>query len=347
MVLQRVQQVPLPFIISGDFNLEPDRLPIWGQFEHLGCKDLIGLHTTKYGYDFPATCQGSTRTDNAIVSSQLIPFIGHITVIDDEWFSTHSPVFFDLHISQPQLFVLKYRMPKSWVELGLTKEQIDHAVPTASRPHPTPNDLQQWAENFEAIVDQAIRLQHRKDVAFPSCLPRSHRGRCRPRNPIKHPVFSGTKPARVSDFEPCHEVITITTRRKVKQVRRIQSLLRRLQHADQQPQVSQRHWFDMHTEWMTILQCKCFRITFCEWIAHIPELGFPPYHLPTIPWLHDLHQMVTHVVTSEIARDYKVFTQKREFAKYCDARFQGSKQAFAQVRPPPPPQFEKFWFQSV
>lgn len=253
------------------------------------------------------------------------------------FWDTHSPVLFTLQLDQPQLFVNKLTLPQSWIEFDLDKEQMEAARATAMLPHQPPSTLEEWAENVESVVDQAIRNKHRRDAAFPSCLPRSHRGRCKPRAPTSKPVISSTKPARVTDFEPAFEVVTIATRRKVKQTRRVQSLLRRLRHATEHHATSNQTWWDMHQEWMTILRCKCFKIPFAEWIANIPELGTPPHYLPTIEWINDLYQMLVHEVQSTVAKDFQLFSKMRDFEKFCDAKFHGSARAFASIRAPSNP----------
>lgn len=63
-------------------------------------------------------------------------------------------------------------------------------------------------------------------------------------------------------------------------------------------------------------------------------MGLPPYYLPDVVWLHDLYQIVSHHVNAVVAQDMQLFTKKRSYATHCDARFNGSSKAFAQVRPP-------------
>lgn len=114
--------------------MELDELPIWETLHQRGCRDLIGLYEQKYAKPMPATCQGVTRPDNAIISHQLLPYLGHIQVLANDLFVTHSPVKFSLQLPQPQLFRTKLRLPQSWISLGIDKCDMEQA----SAVHPTP-----------------------------------------------------------------------------------------------------------------------------------------------------------------------------------------------------------------
>eukprot|EP00438_Fugacium_kawagutii_P033515 Skav222490 [mRNA] locus=scaffold1835:167452:172077:- [translate_table: standard] len=337
MVHEQVQSVPLPFVIAGDFNIEPQKLPIWEQFAHQGCRDLISLHQRLYDRPMPDTCLDATRPDGAIISALLVPYIHGIEVIQEHWFATHSPVIFSIRLPHPQMYIQKLPMPRPWTEFGLSDQELALAEQSYTRPHSQPTSLQQWAENFEALVDHAIRTKHQEDAAFPPFLPKSHRGRCKPRTPVKQPILSGTKPGRYSDFDPGFEVITISSRKKVKQARRVQSLLRRLKSCLNKPPSKEHIWEDLHREWLTILHSRCFKCTFVQWISMIPELGWPSYHLPDVTWLHELNQHLQHQVQAAVAQDHLLFSKKRAYATHCDARFNGKSMAFAAVRPPPAP----------
>lgn len=102
--------------MAGDFNFEPQALPIWQTFALHGCEDLISLREQRYHQPLPPTCVQSTRPDNAFISQQLLPFVGQISVLPDDLFATHAPVMFTLQLPSPQLYTTKLVLPNSWID---------------------------------------------------------------------------------------------------------------------------------------------------------------------------------------------------------------------------------------
>ena len=64
-------------------------------------------------------------------------------------------------------------------------------------------------QKLEALVDSSLRDAYTKHPTGFSHLPRSYRGRCQPRQPVKTPVYSSVRKARQGDFEPLYEVNTM------------------------------------------------------------------------------------------------------------------------------------------
>lgn len=126
------------------------------------------------------------------------------------------------------------------------------------------------------------------------------------------------------------------TKRKVTQLRRIQNLYRRLQKSENSEQTTQRYVDEMKLEWIAILKSCCFGQPFHHWMAGVPEIGMPPWPLPTSRWLHVAMQVVQHHVTSAIAADKKSYDKKSQFVQMCDKKFRGSSQTFMAVKSAPP-----------
>ena len=90
-----------------------------------------------------------------------------------------------------------------------------------------PKTLEDWGQQIEFAADLAIR--HSAPHAFSvQYLPKAYRGRCQERQPVKVPFASHMKQARQGEYNPECEVLTMATKRCVKQLRRVQSLQRRL-----------------------------------------------------------------------------------------------------------------------
>lgn len=315
--------------------MELHHLPIWESFLRKGCSDLITLHLQKYGTEMKPTCQGVTRPDNAILSRQLIPYLGHIKVLSPEWFATHCPVFFNLQLPQESLFKYTLKMPKSWVELAVDAPDLQAAYQRDTQ-IPISTTLEEWGQKLEALVDSSLRDTYTKHPTGFSHLPRSYRGRCQPRQPVKTPVYSSVRKARQGDFEPLYEINTMPAKRKIKQTRRIQNLLRRIQKLEQVDVPNPTYTHECQQEWITILKSHAFGVPFHEWLTDIPEIGPPQWPLPTAAWLQEVNQMVQHTVTHEIANDHLIFAKKCQFARTCDQKYHGSSQAFSKVKGKPP-----------
>ena len=96
-------------------------------------------------------------------------------------------------------------------------------------------------------------------------LPKRFRGRCQPRKIVNVPVYSATKTARCGEYNPLFEVSTMRTKRRVKQMRRLQSLYRRMGKHDSLQTDHPKHQ-QMVEEWTAILRCTSFGMPFCRWV---------------------------------------------------------------------------------
>lgn len=108
-------------------------------------------------------------------------------------------------------------------DLAKAHQEIEHHIPQ-------PSSLEEWGEAVEATVDQWLQ-QKGESLSIPSNLPKAFRGRCREISLQKKPVVSLLKHARQGDYEPPDEILSMKTKRKVTQHRRIESLYRRLKAA--------------------------------------------------------------------------------------------------------------------
>ena len=226
-------------------------------------------------------------------------------------------------------------MPKSWVELGIDQADLTQTC-ESMRHHPISTTLEEWGQKVESMVDVCIHSHYATNGHGMKGLPKAYRGRCQPRHPIKSPVYSSVPKARQGDFEPQFEINRRTTKRRVKQTRRIQNLLRRIQKMDHGGNTSQEYIQECQQEWTTILKSTAFGVPFYQWLVEVPELGYPQWPLPTSKWLHEVSQIVQHQVTDDIAKDHAIFAKKSQFNRFCDQRYHGSSQAFSKVKGAPP-----------
>lgn len=330
-LLKQVEQIPLPFLICGDFNLEPDKLPCWHSFLQKGCVDLATLHQHIYHSPMPFTCNNATRPDTAIFSKELAPFVTAIRVLGTEWFSAHSPVACTVTLPEPTLFCRRIRLPKSWCEFGPSTEKLESAFHSRCGEMQV-ETLEEWGHMVEETVDQWLSEQN-SDI-LPSRLPKSFRGRCQTPRIQKHPVCSPLRKGAMGDFEPSDEILSISTKRHVKQIRRITSLRHRLNFEGFVPSNSPK-FQGLVEEWICILRAPVLDKHFAFWISSQPELGYPPWPLPSVQWLQDLLSLTQHHLNIALAFDRRCFVKKQQYSTYLDNKHQGSKRAFSYVRGTP------------
>lgn len=89
IALQALDQVNLPYMILGDFNLGPMNCPLTDTFRQRNMKDLSFLHRELFHSEMPMTCKGATRPDTALFSCEVAAWVSHIHVLDPDHFDAH------------------------------------------------------------------------------------------------------------------------------------------------------------------------------------------------------------------------------------------------------------------
>ena len=328
MALSQAKLVPLPLMILGDFNSAPDSLPCWPQLQAEGFQHLAALHEKLFSVPMKPTCKNVTIPDTAILCPMLAKLVIDIEVLSSEWFATHRPVVFRLKIPQGRLFNTRIRFPRSFVELGLNEDEIRDAADEIC-PHVTPQTLEEWGAVVEQVFDRAI-AKHHPQLAN---LPAAFRGRCKPGGIVKCPINSPVKKASDGDFEPRVEVLTMKTRRKIKQLRRLDSFFHRMNKYEKQGAHTPQTFVELQQEWSTIRKCTALGIPFLHWTQDLPALDYPTWPLPSAAWVNDVRQHLKHDVEQALHLDVKLLKQKNLYFKMLDKR-NHNKQAYSQVRGP-------------
>eukprot|EP00435_Cladocopium_sp_Y103_P074345 s105_g48.t1 len=327
--LHQVDQIPLPYIILGDMNMDVDAFEAWPFLASKGCRSLDQLHQRLHATCMPFTCKQATRPDNAIVSPALVPHVKSVSVLEATWFATHAPVLFQIDLPGHNLFSLHLRFPKSFVELciddqdwtDMTDQQCDLSSATT---------IEEWGRAVEKQVDATLR----KGRGSVPRLSRAYRGRCQNVRFVKCPIGSPTKKAWLGSFEPTTEVVSMSTRRQVTQVRRIESLQQRLAKFARQGPTTPNTLTELQQEWKAILRSHCFgSMPFLHWICSWPEICWPAWPLPDAEWLYQVLQITRFQVEAALKRDEQIQKLKHAFHRQLD-RSCNNKKAYATVRGP-------------
>lgn len=275
---------------------------------------------------------GVTNPDNAIVCPVMQRFLKTIEVLPAEDFPTHCPVIKTLQTFEPQPMRPRLVMPKTFMDFELTCDDLEIAATTMKQE--TVLNLEHLGHHVEEVVHVALqqRAETGNHKGGPTFLSKGYRGRCRPREPVASPYPVAAKPGRHGEFSAPEEVTMFGARSRIKQFRRIQSLLCQLKaHRDD----TQERWYrtqaSLHREWKTILQSRAYGPPFHRWLAEHPDIGFAQWPLPTEEWLHHVKQLVKFELDAHLAADRIMESKMRAIAQRDDKKA-GSKASFAYVK---------------
>ena len=299
-------QANMPFIIGGDFNTQISSLPCFRLFQQLGVVEAFHLNQCKFGFQLPPTCNGVTRNDTYLFHPLIAQRVVEIKVQMEHTFEPHVPISVVLDLSMKIQKPLKWDIPKSWVEFGplvdniasayeFTRKNIDISISPAND-----KDIEQlfldWSQSVEQAVDYALRWQHQLDpVANPvSSLPKTHRGRCSPRRLVSpHENFSPGGD-RFGGYNPKYEIFSLRCRHKVRQTRRIASLIRAFKsalvnHGPLHP--CHPCWRQLCHEWLAILKAPGYGNAWYKWILAFEVVPCVSQNLPSLEELDVMYQI--------------------------------------------------------
>ena len=337
LVLQAMQAtncLSLPSIILGDFNANPHSLPCHATIVQQGFYDLKWIHQERYGTPYPFTCKDATSPDTALVSSGLLPLLKTIIIHPDYVFDAHKPVILCFEMEAPFLTSSRLVMPKSWLELPIESEFVQTTYPEIIQTQGIPNTLEEWALGVEDTIDRAYRLSQQKHsgsaYSQTTGLPYKFRGRCQPGKMHSIPPKTLTKLARPGDYNPATEVYRFSTLKCVRQMRRLQSLQRRLKKGFTPQQVP-----ELQQEWHRICRDRSFGDSFVFWCQSHPDIGPLPRWLPSHDFVWHVEQILRHETDMLLAEDAKIWRRKQEYFRQLDGQHQGFSQAFKLLKSKP------------
>ena len=305
-----VISVGLPFIIAGDFNEPLVKLPAYKFFQDLGAIEAFQWYRTKFQCDLPATCSGSTRNDTAFMHPVLADRIAGMRVCSDQQFDIHSPLLIQFDFQAEKIPVCIWNTPKTWATFALTKQLIgeyysrvdfESIFGDADKPEvgQVEHAFQIWSQQIEKAVDKALQAQNRLDpLRHPqTCLPPSHKGRCAPEKIRLSQPRQSVKSDRHGGFAPPCEVFHLKTKQKVRQVRRIKTLIRRFKGlpADESNDPTTADSLrDASLEWKKILNAKGYGSSWSRWILSFDAISELPMGLPDMEFLSTAELITEH-----------------------------------------------------
>eukprot|EP00435_Cladocopium_sp_Y103_P021601 s1400_g5.t1 len=140
------------------------------------------------------------------------------------------------------------------------------------------------------------------------------------------------RPGRKGDYDPPTEFFAITTKRQVRQLRRIQSLWRQCQKITDWTIVPRQRQYQLQQEWTVVIHDTCLGLPFAAWAQSMPELGPLPQQLPDSDLLYCIYQLFKFHVDQQVEKDGKLRYQMAKWATFSDKKYGHSKKAFATAR---------------
>ena len=292
----------LPFLVAADFNNPVREFPAYRAFQNIRCQEAFHLAEMKLNKILPPMCRNSTRNDSFIIHESLVPWIEDIWVGEANVFPDHSPLSIRFRVPGTQCTLKNWFMPQSWGEVPLRSEVFSKHYARHRMQYPSRGPLESeetinaafasWSKGVESAVQSTIREQHTQDpLHYPRpTLGKKYYGRCRPTRYITHVAPRTVKPDKTDSYDPPTEVTSCKATQKVRQVRRIASLMqhcRKLQpHIHNSALIQQ-----LQHEWDTIKQAQGFGRSWAAWLLSFEFVSHIPVHTPTVDWLQDALQL--------------------------------------------------------
>jgi hypothetical protein len=247
-----------------------------------------------------------------------------IEVHPEPWFDAHKVVILTFHMPPNPITHLRMSIPHSFLHLPLDESQMPDAYAYACAKYGEPTSIEAWGQTIEVAVDHAIRKTQMTQENIPFAqtqgLPKHCRGRCQPRAPKPCQRKTLTRPGRPGDYQPPGEIHSHATCKKVKQVRRLDSICRGLKKLTLTPTQHE----VLTCEWKAVLACQAFKGNFIRWAQCKPEVGPLPINLPTYELAFTLYQLAKHETTIAIRQDQTVWNRKMQYRRHLDATLQGT-----------------------
>lgn len=329
-----------PALLCGDFNHDLQHLPASQLLRQAGYVSILDLHQMLYGTTMPCTFKEQSTRDLILVSTELVGHVTSIGVQQHREFPGHKPVIVTFDLPKGGLTKRMWKAPSNWHELQPKKELIAKSyeqLPDLTFTSDSMMDLQQWSRKVEDSVDMTIAMHHDLDSNTQpySGLPSEYRGRFQPSNITTKHFRSFAPKARQGDFEPFTEVKTIKATQYVRQLRRLQSLRRRMLKVRTYPMVWHSTWVGLEAEWQAVLAAPGFHGSFTQWVCYHLQWPFLPHTLPNVDILEALEEAVQSLVNHKLKIDADRHQKKMFENHQIDHLFNFDRDSYSKLREPP------------
>ena len=231
-ICEMVIEYPGQSLIGGDFNLPPQHLDAFQGLARLGYRELFSYYSDTRGVDLPPTCTLSTRYDTLIIPIGLLPSLTSAEVLVGSTIINHAPVRVHFEVHVEPIHELQWTLPATWADAFLDTGALELAYERQlERVHSqsitdllNSGDLEDAFSQWAHLVEEAISQVWQHPYGHP--MPASMRGRCKT-SPVQFaPATPSLHSARHGDFEPDNPPLTLVSKQRVRQTRRLEVLAR-------------------------------------------------------------------------------------------------------------------------
>ena len=341
-----------PAILIGDFNHDLNKLEASTALIEAGYRHSLQIYKDLYGFDMPATFQESSTRDLAFFSSELAGLIKSIQVCSSSPFPGHHPVTYDLQLPQGGLTKKMWRNPKNFRELQVNHAIFEQQIQQMQQVMPTGEpmqDLQNWSAKIEEALDRAIRYHHAVDpIRQPHThLPKEYRGRCEPKKLQTHRFRSFAPKARSGDYEPSGEIRSVRATQLLRQVRRLESLRRRIEKVKTYDEIYDSTKCTLDQEWQAILRAKGFGMSFDKWVCLELQWTYVPKYLPPLDMICALEEIVKLAFQEKYKQDEQHHKQMNKIKTEHDHQYGHDRDSYQSIKEPPKQFIQGLWLKTA
>ena len=320
-------------------------------FRFSGYQEVFEFAEAKTGVKLPPTCKNSSRHDTFLLPPPILHvFRGAQVKSHVKSFDAHDPLV--IYLQSDALEVpLRWKQARSWTDFAPDMDLAARHYQTLRAPlreaisqPETEQDASAafllWSQLVEESVHLSLAESHSHDpVQQPQAsLPRAYRGRCEVKQRLPNQHTFVAKKARHGDYDPSVEAVSMQSRRQVRQVRRIQSLLQRRQRlryfgSSTDPACRKQ----LQNEWRAILRCKSFGPAFHDWLLRSVHFSHVWQVDPPCDWLADVLFCAKFACESQLRKEARLRRLRFEYLVQVDSSTGSSRYGFKSLRPRPRP----------
>ena len=219
-------------------------------------------------------------------------------VVSEPLFEPHSPLIVDFDIQTYSEHLNTWKVPRSWACLGVQPQHLEAfyikhsrgvelAIGDITSVESGAEVLAQWSSAVEKSVDSSLRLQHSENPTINPLpnLPPSYRGRCCKQMPSSNAGRKTPKSDLHGRYNPPCVVFKLTNHHKIRQARRIKSLIRAVQSSlsidsSNHPFPPISHLPQLRNEWQAILKARGYGKAWAHWILAFDLVTCLPTFFP-------------------------------------------------------------------
>ena len=263
-----------PSIICGDLNKDIEELPTWNLLKQCGFVDLAAYHAAKCGTQPSPTCRDSTRYMYMLASASLKDALVECDTREDHLFDSH-PVL-AATFRKATLLAPRTRI---WYPKSFDNCVIDHdtacrhanekadwlrqSIQQALQQNDINKAATDWTKTAEDVLHgSACDVEGNAVLLSKGYLGRAS-GKLVSHTPASIPLC---KKGRDADYEPEGPAHSVPLRQKLRQVRRLQSLVRQLKSQEKLEQPRPSVQWKCHQLWKSILCSTGYVGGFPAWL---------------------------------------------------------------------------------